>query len=118
MGGEEDEKDADSDKDEVPNQSSESSATLSSSKVRKIIKVSSLPRARLGEVLSQGEDQEQAGWLESVVPRCSTTCVSLILASTVVTLLSLIALLCCYVRRTYTRLKQTHCIDKITVVYY
>jgi len=121
--GEEDEKDADSKKDGTPNQSSESSPTLSSSKVqddkvRKIIQVSSQPRARLGEVLSQGEDQDQAGWLESVVPRCSTTCVSLILASTVATLLSLIALLCCYVRRTYTRLKQTHCIDKITVVYY
>jgi len=121
--GEEDENDAATKKDGTSNQSSESSATLSSGMVqndeaRKIIQVSSRPRARLGEVLSQDEDQEQLGWLESVVPRCSTTCVSLILASTVATLLSLIALLCCYVRRTYTRLKQTHCIDKITVVYY
>jgi len=97
-------------------------ATLSSSKmqndeIRKIIQVSSKPRARHGQ-FAEGEDEEQPGWLESVVPRCSTTCASIILASAVATLVSLIALLCCYVRRTYTRLKQTHCIDKITVVYY
>ena len=120
--------------DATSNQSSEKSATLSTKNVqndeiRKIIQVSSKPRAR------HGEGGDQGGWLESVVPRCSTTCVSLILASTVATLVSLIALLCCYVRfvfsysslnpltlfscrRTYTRLKQTHCIDKITVVYY
>ena len=125
--------------DATSNQSSEKSATVSTNNVqngeiRKIIQVSSEPRARHGEV---GEGEDQGGWLESVVPRCSTTCVSLILASTVATLVSLIALLCCYVRfifqslfsfksfdtfffcrRTYTRLKQTHCIDKITVVYY
>ena len=137
-----DENDAETEKDGASNESSEKFATLSSSKVqndkiRKIIQVPSKPRARHGEV---AEGEEQPGWLESVVPKCSTTCVSLILASTVATLLSLIALLCCYVRfilallfclllsflvlthlfgrRTYTRLKQTHCIDKITVVYY
>merc|ERR1719239_968057 len=121
--GEEDENDAATKKGGTPNKSSESSATLSNrqvqnDKIRKIIQVSSKPRARLGKVLSQDEDEEQLGWLDSLVPRCSTTCVSLILASTVATLVSLITLLCCYVRRTYTRLKQTHCIDKITVVYY
>jgi len=117
---EKDEKDEKDKKDAASNEFSEKSATLSSNKVqndeiRKIIQISSEPRARHGQV---GEGDEQPGWLESVVPRCSTTCVSIILASTVATLVSLIALLCCYVRRTYTRLKQTHCIDKITVVYY
>ena len=92
--------DEDDEEDATSNQSPEKSATLSSNnvqndKIRKIIQVSSKPRGRHGQV---GEGEDEPGWLESVVPRCSATCVSLILASAVATLVSLIALLCCYVR--------------------
>ena len=60
-----------------PNQSGQSSATKTSRKVakyeiRKIIQAASKPRASHGEV-GQGDQEEQPGWLGSLVPRCSIT---------------------------------------------
>ena len=73
-----------------------SSTKVNGSKNRKIVHMSSQPRARQG---SAGlEEDDEGDWLGSVVPACSNACLSIVLASAGAAIVCLVAVLCCYAR--------------------